>query len=275
MGKQMNSTPDYPPLFSLKGKVAVITGGARNLGFAMASALAEAGASVVLTSRTLPAARLAAASIESRFGRPALALALDQRRPQSVAKAFAAAQRWQGRIDILINNAGGNTSLGPRDLLSREPSDAEELIQTNLAGVLHCCQAAARIMVRQRQGRIINIASIAGLVGRDRRLYKRCKINGQAVDYAAAKAGVIGLTRDLAAVLAPDGITVNAISPGGFARDDLPRSFVRSYSLQTPLGRMGREDTDLSGAVVFLAADASAYITGHNLVVDGGFSVWR
>ncbi len=130
-------------------------------------------------------------------------------------------------------------------------------------------------MVPQRKGRIINIASIAGLVGRDRRLYQRNQIKEQAVDYAAAKAGVIGLTRDLAAVLAPDGINVNAISPGGFAREDLPSSFVRDYSERTPLGRMGADESDLSGAVVFLAAPASAYITGHNLVVDGGFSIWR
>ena len=271
----MPKAPSHLPLFSLHGKVAIVTGGARHLGLAMANALAEAGAQVVLTSRSLQAARLAARSISTRFSRPTLALALDQRDPRSVAKVFAAAKQWQGRIDILVNNAGGNPSQGPRDLLSRAPSDAEELIQTNLVGVLHCCQAAARIMVPQRQGRIINIASIAGLVGRDRRLYQRNQIKEQAVDYAAAKAGVIGLTRDLAAVLAPDGINVNAISPGGFARKDLPSSFVREYSERTPLGRMGADESDLSGAVVFLAAPASAYITGHNLIVDGGFSIWR
>lgn len=270
----MNTKVEYPSLFSLKGKVAVVTGGARHLGHAMACALAEAGANVIITSRSLQAARLAAASLTSRHGVSTLALSLDQTDFRSVAKTFAAAHRWQGRIDILVNNAGGN-SPGPRELLLRSPRAAEDLIQTNLSGVLHCCQEAARIMVRQRQGRIINIASIAGIIGRDRRLYKSCKMSGQAADYAAAKAGVIGLTRDLAAVLAPDGITVNAISPGGFARDDLPKTFVREYSARTPLGRMGREDTDLGGAVVFLASAASAYITGHNLVVDGGFSIWR
>ena len=270
----MATKSDYPPLFSLKGKVAVVTGGARNLGFAMACALAEAGANVVITSRTLKSARLAAASLVSRYGANALGLALDQADYRGVAGVFAKVQRWQGKIDILVNNAGGN-SPGPRNLLSRSPRDAEKLIQTNLAGVLHCSQQAARIMIPQRQGRIINIASIAGIVGRDRRLYRRNRMNEQAVDYAAAKAGVIGLTRDLAAVLAPEGINENAISPGGFARDDLPKKFIREYSALTPLGRMGREDTDLAGAIVFLASPASAYITGHNLVVDGGFSIWR
>lgn len=270
----MNTMMEYPPLFSLKGRVAVVTGGARHLGYAMATALAEAGARVIITSRSLKAARLAATSLASRHATDTYAVELDQTDFRSVAKAFAKIHGWQGRIDILVNNAGGS-KLGPRDLLSRAPRDVESLIQTNLTGVLHCSQEAARIMVRQSQGRIINIASIAGIVGRDRRLYKRHKMNGQAVDYAAAKAGVIGLTRDLAAVLAPDGITVNAISPGGFARDDLPRKFILDYSALTPLGRMGQEDTDLAGAVVFLASAASAYITGHNLVVDGGFSLWR
>ncbi len=270
----MTNVLEYPPLFSLKGKVAVVTGGARHLGYAMACALAEAGAKVVITSRSLRAARLAATTLASRYATDTFAVELDQGNFRSVARALAKAREWRGKIDILVNNAGGSKH-GPRDLLTRAPRDAESLIQTNLTGVLYCSQEAARIMVGQRQGRIINIASIAGIVGRDRRLYKRHKMNGQAVDYAAAKAGVIGLTRDLAAVLAPDGITVNAISPGGFARDDLPRKFIRDYSVITPLGRMGREDSDLAGAIVFLASEASAYITGHNLVVDGGFSIWR
>lgn len=266
---------NYPPLFSLKDRVAVVTGGARNLGYTMACALAEAGAHVIITSRTLGSARQAAKALTVRYDRPALALALDQTSHRSVTRMFEAAQRWQGRIDILVNNAGGSADRGPRDLLGRAPRDVEDLIQTNLTGVLHCCQAAAHIMLRQHEGRIINVASIAGLVGRDRRIYARNRMRGQAVDYAAAKAGVIGLTRDLAAVLAPDGIRVNAISPGGFARADLPQKFVREYSALTPLGRMGREETDLGGAVVFLASAASAYITGQNLVVDGGFSIWR
>lgn len=271
----METKSDYPPLFSLKGQVAIVTGGARNLGFAMACALADAGADVVITSRSIKAARLAAKSLSERIGRPALPLALDHRNTRNVCQVFAEAERWQGRIDILINNAGGSEGLGPRDLMSRAPREAEDLIQNNLTGALHCSQEAARIMTSQRQGRIINIASIAGIVGRDRRLYDRNKMNGQAVDYAAAKAGIIGMTRDLAAVLAPDGINVNSISPGGFARDDLPKRFIREYSALTPLGRMGREDSDLGGAVVFLASRASAYITGHNLVIDGGFSICR
>jgi len=129
-------------------------------------------------------------------------------------------------------------------------------------------------MAQQHSGKIINVASVAGLVGRDRRMYDRNGMNQQPVDYAAAKAGVIGMTRDLAAVLAPYGVCVNSISPGGFERGQ-PEGFVRDYADRTPLGRMGRDGIDIKAAALFLASSASDYITGHNLVVDGGFSTWQ
>jgi gluconate 5-dehydrogenase len=261
--------------FSLDGKVALVTGGARHLGHRIACGLAAAGANVIVTSRSLTTARNAARSLEREYGATAFGLALDQRDHRSVARAIEAARKWKKRIDILVNNAGGTPGHGPRQLLERSPADVEDLIQTNLVGMLYCCQEVARGMVRQKRGKIVNIASIAGLVGRDRRLYARSRMSGQPVDYAAAKAGVIGMTRDLAGVLSPKGINVNCVSPGGFARDTLPARFVRDYSDRTPMGRMGREESDIAGAVVFLCAAASDYITGHNLVVDGGFSIWR
>lgn len=264
-----------PSLFSLRRQVALVTGGGRNLGYAMARALAEAGASVIVTSRTLAVAQRAARSLRRKYKVPTLALALDQRSHAAVAVTVAAAAKWKGRIDILVNNAGGGSGSSAGHLFKRDPADVENLVQTNLVGVLHCCQEVGRIMGRQGHGKIINIASVSGLVGRDRRVYARSQMKGQPVDYAAAKAGVIGLTRDLAGLLSPLGINVNAISPGGFAREDLPKTFIRDYSNLTPLGRMGREDTDLKGAVIFLASPASDYVTGVNLVVDGGFSIWR
>ena len=130
-------------------------------------------------------------------------------------------------------------------------------------------------MSPRRAGKIINIASMAGLIGRDRRMYARNGMKGQPIDYAAAKAGVIGMTKDLAGLLSPMGICVNSISPGGFQRPDHPEGFVRDYSDRTPLGRMGRDGLDLKGAALFLASPASDYVTGHNLVVDGGFSLWH
>jgi NAD(P)-dependent dehydrogenase (short-subunit alcohol dehydrogenase family) len=112
-------------------------------------------------------------------------------------------------------------------------------------------------------------------VGRDRRMYERNNMPGQPVDYAAAKAGVIGLTLDLAGLLSPLGVHVNAISPGGFGPRELPPGFVKDYSDRTPLGRMGIDGVDLKGAALFLASPASDYVTGHNLVVDGGFTLWH
>jgi len=129
-------------------------------------------------------------------------------------------------------------------------------------------------MAQQGSGKIINLGSIAGLVGRDRSIYRRNDMNEQPVDYAAAKAGVIGMTRDLAAFLAPYGVYVNSISPGGFERGQ-PEGFIEDYGERTPLGRMGRDGIDIKGAALFLASSASDYVAGENLVVDGGFSTWH
>ncbi len=129
-------------------------------------------------------------------------------------------------------------------------------------------------MADQGSGSIINIASIAGMLGRDRRMYSHSGMDGQPVDYAAAKAGVIGMTRDLAGFLSPMGVRVNCISPGGFERGQ-PEAFIEAYCDSTPMGRMGRDGVDMKGTVLFLASSASDYITGQNIVVDGGFSIWK
>jgi NAD(P)-dependent dehydrogenase (short-subunit alcohol dehydrogenase family) len=177
---------------------------------------------------------------------------------------------------VLVNNAGGGSGASEAHLFRRSPEAVEEMIRTNLTGVLFCCREAGKIMAEQGHGKIISIASIAGLVGRDRRMYDRSAMNGQPVDYAAAKAGVVGMTRDLAAVLAPHGVCVNSISPGGFEKPgELPDSFVKDYADETMLGRWGRMGFDIKGAALFLASAASDYVTGHNLVVDGGFSVFK
>ncbi len=262
-------------LFSLKGKTAFIVGGAHHLGYDMADALAEAGSNLVITSRSLVGAEKTAAVLAGAHGVEVLPLALDNRRHKDVAEAVRLAEKWKGRIDILINNAGGGSGRSPAHLFERDPVDVEDLIAVNLTGVLHCCQEVGRRMAAQGSGKIINIASVAALVGRDRRVYERNNLKGQPIDYAAAKAGILGMTRDLAGLLSPRGVCVNAISPGGFERADMPRGFVQDYSERTPLGRMGRDGVDLKGAALFLASAASDYVTGHNLVVDGGFSLWR
>jgi len=264
-----------PEMFSLRGKVAIVTGGARYLGCDIAEVFAEAGCALVITSHRAAAAERAARSLRSSHHAEVLPLRVDITILRQVRALARRAQAWKGQVDILVNNAGGTPEKGPRHLFERRPGDIVKLLAVNLIGSLLCCREIGRIMAQQGHGKIVNIASVAGLVGRDRRMYQRHGMRGQPVDYAAAKAGVIGMTRDLAALLSPMGIHVNSISPGGFARDNLPPAFVRDYSRRTPLGHMGRPGIDLKGAVLFLASAASDYITGHNLVVDGGFSIWQ
>ncbi len=263
--------------FRLVGKVAVVTGGARDLGYDMADALAEAGAHLVITSRELDHAAKAAEKLHAAHGVEALPLALDQCDHAQIALFARKARDWKGRVDVLVNNAGGGKSKGPTNFFDRQPEDVIALIHLNLIGVLFCCQEFGRIMAAQGSGKIINIGSIAGMVGRDRRMYDQTGLAQQAVDYAAAKGGVIAMTRDIAAVLAPKGVCVNTISPGGFTspRRNHPEAFVKAYSEHTALGRMGRDGVDLKGAVLFLASSASDYVTGQNLVVDGGFCMWK
>ncbi len=260
--------------FRLDGQVALVTGGARTLGYDMAEALAEAGCNLVITSRQQAHADGAARKLREAYGVGVLPLALDVRLHEQVAAVVREAYQWRGRIDILINNAGGTPGTGPRHLFERNPEDISDLIATNLIGTLYCCKEVGKVMAQQGRGKIINIASIAGMVGRDRKMYDRNNLPQQPVDYAAAKAGVIGLTRDLAALLAPYGVYVNAISPGGFERGQ-PAGFIRDYSDRTALGRMGRDGVDIKGAALFLASAASDYVTGVNLVVDGGFTIWH
>ena len=239
----------------------------------MAEALAEAGCHLAITSREQAHAESAAQKLRDAYGVDVLPLALDVRDYEQVAAAVRTVAQWKGRIDVLINNAGGGAGKGPRHLFERDPAAIVELISVNLLGTLYCCKEVGKVMHQQGRGKIINIASIAGMVGRDRKMYDRTGLPQQPVDYAVAKAGIIGLTRDLAALLAPT-VYVNAISPGGFERGQ-PDAFIQAYSERTALGRMGRDGVDLKAAALFLASSASDYVTGVNLPVDGGFTIWH
>ena len=231
-------------LFSLKDEVAIVTGGHAWLGYDMACALAEAGCSIIITSRELSRAGEAAAKIAREYAVDSLGLEMDQRSHEQVKQMAEKAYNWKGHVDILINNAGGGSGKSEGNLFKRSPQDIADLIGTNL------------------------------VVGRDREMYRKTNKMEQPIDYAASKAGVIGMTRDLAGLLSPRGINVNCISPGGFNKGE-PEEFVKAYSSEAMLGRMGRMGVDIKGAALFLASHASDYITGHNLVVDGGFSVWK
>ena len=267
---------NLPESFRLDHKVALITGASQWLGNDIATALGEAGASLIITSRNQEKAEQAAADLAETYKVSALGLSLDQRSYPQVQQMVKKAVAWKGRIDILVNNAGGGVGKSPGHLFERSAEDIAAMIETNLTGVIYCCKEVAPHMVKQGYGKIINIASVAGLIGRDRRMYERSGMSGQPVDYAAAKAGVIGLTRDLAGLLSPDGICVNSISPGGFEKPgDLPAQFVHDLADSTMNGRWGRMGFDIKGAALYLASPASDHVTAHNLVIDGGFSVWK
>jgi NAD(P)-dependent dehydrogenase (short-subunit alcohol dehydrogenase family) len=261
-------------LFRLKESVAIVTGGAGKLGGQMADALAEAGAHVVVASRNLDKCRAKAGALSSAHAE-ALGVAVDVTSQESVRGMIDAVMQRFGRIDILINNAY-SAQAKPFEQMSAE--EFESASRGALTSTFLCSQAVAPAMRAQHNGAIVNIASIYGLVSPDHRIYGRSGLDNPC-NYGPAKAGVIQFTRWLAAYLAPDGIRVNAITPGGFynpqfrERLDYEDVFVANYQHKTPLGRMGNE-TDLKGAVVFLSSAASEYVTGQNLVVDGGWTIW-
>jgi len=242
----------------------------------MSAALAQAGADVVVTSRTKSQAVAAADALAREWNVNTLGVALDVCDEKSLETAQSEIEATLGSPDILVNNAGGTVGASPTHLFERSVGDIREMLDLNLLGTILATRQFAPAMAKNRQGKIINIASVAALVGRDRGVYAESGLRAQPVEYAAAKAGLIGFTTDCAGLLGPDGICVNAISPGGFSRKGTPEEFQKLYSARTALGRMGRESgDDLDGAVVYLASSASDYVTGHNLVVDGGFSFWK
>ena len=262
-------------LFDLRGKVAVVTGGARNLGYDMALALAESGADVVITSRTLANAQAAAKRIQGVTGRRGEGVELDVADEPQVIRSVDRVLELFGKIDIFVNNAG-NVSSTPENAPFHKRSLElwKDVIDTNLTGVFLCSKhVAEKAMIPAKSGVLINLGSTAGMVGKDRRIYQGTDMGGATLDYHAAKGGVINMTRDLAVYLAPFGIRVNCISPGGFFRNQ-PEPFVKAYSEGVPMGRMGVDGKEIKGAVVYLASEASSYVTGHNLVIDGGLTAW-
>jgi NAD(P)-dependent dehydrogenase (short-subunit alcohol dehydrogenase family) len=253
-------------LFDLSGTVALVTGGSRGLGLEMAIGLGEAGAAVAITARREQWLTSAEATLRGK-GIDCLATACDVSQPSQVDATVAAVVDRFGRLDILVNNAG--VSWGESvDTMPLEKWHG--VVETNVTGCFLMARAAGAAMLRGgRGGAIVNIASIAGLVGTPSEVL-------DAAAYSASKGAVISLTRDLAVKWASRGIRVNAIAPGFFEtrmttgvlernRDAIERS--------TPMGRIGRPG-ELQGAALFLACPASAYITGHVLVVDGGATAW-
>lgn len=262
-------------LFKLDGKVAIVTGGSRGMGYDMASALAEAGADIAILALDFPALTAAAETIATATGRTVLPLKCDVTSEQQIAAMVDTVLEKFGKIDILINNAGNVISTPENAPFEKRPLDLwQNVIQLNMTGVFLCCKhVVAKAMKPASSGSIINMCSTAGMVGKDRRVYQGTDMGGATLDYHAAKGGVLVMTKDLAVYLAPDGIRVNSISPGGFWRHQ-PQEFVKAYEKLIPMGRMGQDGKEIKGAAVFLASEASSYMTGANLVIDGGLTAW-
>ena len=252
-------------LFDLSGKTAIVTGGGTGIGRQMAQGLAEAGANLVLCARKAERCEQAASELE-QLGVRAIGLGCDVRDPEQVQHVVTKAVEELGGVDILVNNAGTVWGASPEEM----PLEGwQKVIDVNLTGVFLFSQAAGRVMIERGGGVIVNIASVAGLQGGPPDVMNT-------IVYNASKGGVIAFTRDLACKWAQHGIRVNSIAPGWFPSD------MSGYVLERheerlkqhiPLGRFGGPH-DLEGVVVFLASDASAYVTGHTLVVDGGESAW-
>jgi NAD(P)-dependent dehydrogenase (short-subunit alcohol dehydrogenase family) len=248
-------------LFDLSGKTALVTGASRGLGLTFARALARAGAELAITSRTLASLKGPRAEIEA-LGRRAEPLELDVRDEASIRQAVDAAHRALGSIDILVNNAGCNIRKPALDVTW---DDWNTILDTNLRGPFFVAQAAARHMIPRRYGRIINIGSVTSVAG----------FAGLG-PYGASRGGIKQLTMSLADDWGPHGITVNCLAPGWFKTKQnevmyQDQAWVDYLVDRIPLKRPGAME-DLEGAVIFLASDASAYITGQILLVDGGIS---
>lgn len=281
-------------MFALDGRVALVTGGAGLLGFEFCRTLFEAGADLAIADIDEGAAASAVGSLNKSFReesgndrgrRPrAVGFKVDVSSHDSVNEMMNAIVDEFQRLDILVNNAAldpkfnsqSNAEIDPLFVPFEEyPLDLwNRALEVNLTGAFLCSQAAGRQMLRQQSGVMINICSIYGLVGPDQSIYQK---KGEATKfkpayYSVTKAGILGLTSYLAAYYAGQNIRVNALSPGGVyqGHDD---EFLRAYSARTLLGRMAEKD-EMNGALLFLASDASSYMTGSNLIVDGGWTAW-
>jgi len=249
------------PDFNLSGKIAIVTGAGRGMGYHMAMALAKYGADVVACSRTVAELEKVAGAIES-LGRRALIQQMDVCRVPEIHRMVEETVKSFGRIDILVNNAGINR---PQWAVDVTEENWDLVLNTNLKGLFFCAQAAGKVMIGQKKGKIINISSDAGTVGLPRR-----------AAYCSSKGAITQLTKVLAIEWAQHNINVNAVAPAfvetPFTAPMFKEPGFRDWVLSnTPLGRVGKT-WDITGAVVYLASEASNYVTGHTLLIDGGWT---
>lgn len=261
-------------LMNLRGRIALVTGGGGHLGAAICHTLAELGAGITILDNAQEACTKVAEQTHQIYGVDTLPLVIDLSEEKTVRSAPEIVLDHFGRLDILINCAAfvGTSNLrGWAVPFLKQRSDTWRLaLEVNLTVAFVLVQACAKALAASGHGSVVNISSIYGVVGPDMRLYENTSMGNPAA-YAASKGGLLQLTRWLATVLAPN-VRVNAITPGGIWREQ-PEVFHKRYVTHTPLKRMATEE-DLKGAVAYLASDLSSYVTGHNLVVDGGWTIW-
>jgi len=257
--------PNIQELMSLKNRVSVITGGGAGLGLQMATGLAEAGSNIVICSRKVEKCEAAAQELK-KLGVQVLAMACDASKEDQIEKLKDAVMEKFGRVDVLVNNAGRAWFAPPEDT----PLEKwQYVMDLNITGTFLCSQIFGREMIKQQRGKIINIASVSGLRGKNPKVHN-------ALSYNTSKGAVVNMTRDLAVKWAPHNICVNAIAPGFFlASRNQGRFEERKEQIldEIPLHRPGGPD-DLKGPAVFLASDASNFVTGAILSVDGGVTAW-
>ena len=269
-----------PQLFDLSGRVAIVTGGVGLLGAEFCRTLAEAGAAVMIADLNGEAARNLATSL-TQFGYRTTSHETDVTSADSVRELVMETIKAFNRLDILVNSAALDPKFDPQS--SKSHSGAfenypvelwQQALDVNLTGAMLCCQAAVNPMLEQGSGTIINLSSIYGVSAPDQRLYQRAGEPPQfkPVYYTVTKAGILGLTKYLSAYYAGKNIRVNALTPGGVFNGH-NEEFLTAYSARSIMGRMAEKD-EMNGALLFLASDASNYMTGANLIIDGGWTAW-
>ncbi|MBU1083720.1 MAG: SDR family oxidoreductase [Candidatus Omnitrophota bacterium] len=258
-------------LFDLEGKTAVVTGGTSHLGRAICESLMGAGADVAVAGRDLEACRKLAKELSAEYNSTAAAVKIDISSVSSVNKCIEDVYKIFKRVDILVNNACFGAAGGIEQLTEAKWKKG---IDGTINGVFRCTQAVTPYMRKQKGGVIINIASMYGVISPDPGIYGDSGFNNPP-NYGAGKAAVIQFTKYGACHLADKNIRINSITPGAFPSEKVQKNkkFVNNLKKKIPLGRIGRPD-ELKGAVLFLASDASSYVTGTNIIVDGGWTAW-
>lgn len=261
----------FRELMSLEGRVAAVTGGAGHIGRAIAAGLAELGATVWLLDRSDSALEIAADEIRRRVGQPQIKILRIDLEIET-ERALVAEKLCQ--LDVLVNNAGfvGDSQLTGwvTDFGTQSIETWRRAMEVNLTAGFHLSQSLSTLLRASGRGAIVNVSSIYGNVGPDMSIYDGTAMGNPAA-YAVSKGGVVQMTRWLSTVMAPE-VRVNCISPGGVARGQ-PEEFVKRYIARTPLKRMGQEE-DFVGAVCYFASDLSGWVTGQNLMIDGGWTAW-